>query len=71
MKKNWEGLPYKKLLVPKTNLLHAFLMKSLTRNSYCFESCKLMSSKWNEAESLICPGGWGGYGKLMVFFRLI
>lgn len=25
MKKNWEGLPYKKLLVPKTNLLHAFL----------------------------------------------
>lgn len=57
MKKNWEGLPYKKLLVPKTNLLHAFLMKSLTRNSYCFDSCKLMSSKWNEAESLICPGG--------------
>lgn len=59
MKKNWEGLPYKKTLGSQNESFTRFFMKSLTRNSYCFESCKLMSSEWNEAESLICPGGGG------------
>lgn len=57
MKKNWEGLLYKKFLVFKMNFLYVFLMKFLIRNSYCFELCKLMSFEWNEVESLICLGG--------------